>query len=49
MTKYLSDTNVVSELRKPNPYGAGVAWIVGLRDDQLYIFGSHDWRIAERN
>jgi len=37
VTKYLLDTNVVSELRKPKPHGAVVAWIEGLRDDQLYI------------
>jgi predicted nucleic acid-binding protein len=37
VTKYLLDTNVVSELRKPKPHGAVVAWIGGLRDDQLYI------------
>jgi len=37
MTKYLLDTNVVSELRKPKPHGAVIAWIAGLRDDQLYI------------
>ena len=37
MTKYLLDTNVVSELRKPKPHGAVIAWIGGLRDDQLYI------------
>jgi predicted nucleic acid-binding protein len=49
VTKYLLDTNVVSELRKPKPHGAVVAWIGGLRDDQLYISGSHDWRIAEGN
>jgi predicted nucleic acid-binding protein len=37
MTKYLVDTNVVSELRKPKPHAAVIAWIGGLRDDQLYI------------
>ena len=37
MTKYLLDTNVVSELRKPKPHGGVVQWISGLRDDQLYI------------
>ena len=37
MSKYLLDTNVVSELRKPKPHGAVIAWIGGLRDDQLYI------------
>jgi predicted nucleic acid-binding protein len=37
VTKYLLDTNVVSELRKPKPHGAVVAWIRGLREDQIYI------------
>jgi predicted nucleic acid-binding protein len=37
VTQYLLDTNVVSELRKPKPHGAVVAWIGGLRDDQIYI------------
>lgn len=37
MTKYLLDTNVVSELRKPKPHGGVIAWISGLRDDQLYL------------
>jgi predicted nucleic acid-binding protein len=37
MTRYLLDTNVVSELRKPKPHGAVIEWIEGLRDDQLYI------------
>ena len=37
MTKYLLDTNIVSELRKPKPHGGVVAWISGLRDEQLFI------------
>ena len=37
MKKYLLDTNVVSELRKPKPHGAVVAWISHLREEQLYI------------
>jgi predicted nucleic acid-binding protein len=37
MTRYLLDTNVVSELRKPKPHGGVVHWISGLRDDQIYI------------
>lgn len=37
MTKYLLETNIVSELRKPKPHGAVIAWIEGLRDDQLYV------------
>ncbi|MDR1237353.1 MAG: type II toxin-antitoxin system VapC family toxin [Propionibacteriaceae bacterium] len=34
---YLLDTNVVSELRKPKPHGAVVAWVESLRDDELYL------------
>ncbi len=34
---YLLDTNVVSELRKPKPHGAVVAWIQSVPDDQLFI------------
>jgi predicted nucleic acid-binding protein len=37
VNKYLLDTNVVSELRKPRPHGAVTEWIGGLRDDQMYI------------
>ena len=37
MTRYLLDTNVVSEVRKPKPHGGVLAWIEGLREDQLYI------------
>jgi predicted nucleic acid-binding protein len=35
--RYLLDTNVVSELRKPKPRGAVVAWLQSLREDQIYI------------
>jgi toxin FitB len=34
---YLLDTNVVSELRKPKPHGAVIAWIQSVPDDQLFI------------
>jgi predicted nucleic acid-binding protein len=37
VTRYLLDTNVVSELRKPKPHGGVIAWINSLRDDQLYL------------
>jgi predicted nucleic acid-binding protein len=37
VSKFLLDTNVVSELRKPKPHAGVVAWINGLRDDQLYL------------
>ena len=35
--RYLLDTNVVSELRKPRPHGAVVAWLQSLDDVQLYV------------
>lgn len=34
---YLLDTNVVSELRKPKPQGAVLAWFAGLEDTQLHL------------
>ena len=34
---YLLDTNVVSELRKPKPHGAVLAWIRGVEDAQLFL------------
>lgn len=36
-TKYLLDTNVVSELRKPRPHGGVVAWLESIDDTQLYV------------
>ena len=37
MKRYLLDTNVVSEMRKPRPHGAVVAWLTGLRDEQALL------------
>jgi predicted nucleic acid-binding protein len=34
---YLLDTNVVSELRKPRPHGAVVAWIKSVPDPDLFM------------
>ncbi|HEV7485905.1 MAG TPA: type II toxin-antitoxin system VapC family toxin [Thermoanaerobaculia bacterium] len=34
---YLLDTNVVSELRKPRPHGAVLAWIDGTADEDLHL------------
>jgi predicted nucleic acid-binding protein len=34
---YLLDTNVVSELRKPKPHGAVVAWIKSVPDPDLFM------------
>ena len=34
---YLLDTNVVSELRKPKPHGAVLAWIENIPDDSLFV------------
>jgi len=35
--KYLLDTNVVSELRKPKPHGGVLAWLKNLRDEQIFL------------
>jgi predicted nucleic acid-binding protein len=37
VTRYLLDTNVVSEMRKIRPHGAVVAWLAGLRLEQILI------------
>ena len=37
MNRYLLDTNVVSELRKPKPHGAVLAWLNDLQDNQIYL------------
>lgn len=34
---YLLDTNVVSELRKPKPHGAVLAWFRDLEDTELHL------------
>ena len=34
---YLLDTNVVSELRKPKPHGAVLAWIGPIADAELFL------------
>jgi predicted nucleic acid-binding protein len=37
VNRYLLDTNVVSELRKPKPHGAVVAWLSELQESQIYL------------
>jgi predicted nucleic acid-binding protein len=34
---YLLDTNVISELRRPRPHGAVVAWLQSVADGDLYL------------
>ena len=34
---YLLDTNVISELRKPKPHGAVVAWILEIPEESLFL------------
>jgi toxin FitB len=34
---YLIDTNVVSELRRPKPHGAVVAWLRSVEDRHLHV------------
>src|SRR5882672_9868208 len=37
MNRYLLDTNVVSELRKPRPHGAVVAWLNNQPEERLFL------------
>jgi toxin FitB len=37
MNRYLLDTNVVSELRKPRPHGAVVEWLRQQDEEQLFL------------
>ena len=37
MTRYLLDTNIISELHKPKPHGAVIVWFGGLRDEQICL------------
>ena len=34
---YLLDTNVVSELRRPRPHGAVLAWLRSVSEEQLHL------------
>ena len=34
---YLLDTNVISELRRSKPHGAVLAWLSGIREEELKI------------
>ncbi len=36
-SRYLLDTNVVSELRKQRPHGAVVAWLDSIDDAQIFL------------
>jgi toxin FitB len=37
VTRYLLDTNIISEIHKPKPHGAVVAWFEDLREEQIYL------------
>jgi toxin FitB len=37
LTRYLLDTNVVSELRKTKPHSAVLAWMETLRPEQIFL------------
>jgi toxin FitB len=37
VTRYLLDTNIISEIHKSKPHGAVVAWFEGLREEQVYL------------
>jgi len=34
---YLLDTNIISELRRPRPHGAVLAWLESVPDDALHL------------
>lgn len=34
---YLLDTNIISELRRPKPHGAVVAWLESVEDKDLFL------------
>ena len=34
---YLLDTNVISELRRPRPHGAVIAWLESVADSDLHV------------
>ncbi|WP_444813240.1 PIN domain-containing protein [Variovorax saccharolyticus] len=34
---YLLDTNVISELRRPRPHGAVLAWLQSVPDSDLHV------------
>jgi len=37
VTRYLLDTNIISEIHKPKPHRAVLAWFMGLRDEQICL------------
>ena len=37
MKRYLLDTNVISEVRKPKPHGAVLGWLGQLRSEQILL------------
>ena len=37
MNRYLLDTNVISEMRKPRPHGAVAAWLSAMEEERLFL------------
>lgn len=37
MTRYLLDTNIISNIVKPQPWASLMNWVAGQRDDDLFI------------
>jgi toxin FitB len=37
VNRYLLDTNVISELRKPRPHGAVAAWFASVEEETLFL------------
>ena len=42
MNRYLLDTNIISEVRKPKSHGGALAWIEGLREGSALYLGGDD-------
>ncbi len=45
MTQYLLDTNVISELRKPRPHGAVVAWFAAMEGARAFVSAVTLWEL----
>ena len=45
MTRFLLDTNVLSETRKPRPHGAVISWIRGLAREQVFFSSVVFWEL----
>ena len=45
MIRYLLDTNIISETRKPRPHAAVVAWLGSLDQEQVFLSSVVFWEL----